>query len=194
MLTGAPGTDKTAFAHHCARALDRPLIVKRASDLLSKWVGETEARIADAFREAHQRCGVLLFDEVDSVLFDRTTAKATWEVTQVNELLTWLDRHPLPVIAATNHPDKLDPATLRRFVFKLRLRPLGRARAALAFQRFFGSEAPKALDGLTNLTPGDFAIVARQLRHMPAGSAQDIVERLEFESAAKPESGTLIGF
>ncbi|MGN6269936.1 MAG: AAA family ATPase [Sphingomonas sp.] len=194
LLTGEPGTGKTAFAHHCARALDRPLIVKRASDLLSKWVGETEARIADAFREARHRGGVLLFDEVDSILFDRTTARATWEVTQVNELLTWLDRHPLPVIAATNHPDRLDPATLRRFVFKLRLRPLGQARAALAFQCFFGSEAPKALDGLTNLTPGDFAIVARQLRHMPARSAQDIVERLELESIAKPESGTRIGF
>lgn len=194
LLTGAPGTGKTVFAHHCARALDRPLIVKRASDLLSKWVGETEGRIADAFREARHRGGLLLLDEVDSLLFDRTTAKETWEVTQVNELLTWLDRHPLPVIAATNHPDRLDPATLRRFVFKLRLRPLGQARAALAFQCFFGSEAPKALDGLTNLTPGDFAIVARQLRHMPARSAQDIVERLELESTAKPESGTRIGF
>ena len=43
LLTGPPGTGKTAFAHHLARALDRPLLVKRASDLLSKWVGETEA-------------------------------------------------------------------------------------------------------------------------------------------------------
>jgi transitional endoplasmic reticulum ATPase len=194
LLTGVPGTGKTAFAHHCARALDRPLIVKRASDLLSKWVGETEVRIAGAFLEARRRGGVLFFDEVDSILFDRTTAKATWEVTQVNELLTWLDRHPLPVIAATNHPDKLDPATLRRFVFKLRLRPLGQARAALAFRRFFGSDAPKAPDSLTNLTPGDFAVVARQLRHLPARSSLDIVERLACESAAKPERGTRIGF
>jgi len=41
-------------------------------------------------------------DEVNSLLFDRAMAKATWEVTQVNELLTWLDRHPLPLTAATN--------------------------------------------------------------------------------------------
>ncbi|MDO7844678.1 AAA family ATPase, partial [Sphingomonas immobilis] len=52
LLTGPPGTGKTAMAHHLARALDRPLIVKRASDLLSKWVGETEKQIAEAFAEA----------------------------------------------------------------------------------------------------------------------------------------------
>ncbi|WP_243395804.1 hypothetical protein [Sphingomonas oleivorans] len=63
---------------------------------------------------------------------------------QVNELLTWLDRHPLPVVAATNHGHKLDPAALRRFVFKLKLRPLGRERAAQAFQRFSSMPAPLA--------------------------------------------------
>ncbi|MET0179097.1 MAG: ATP-binding protein [Novosphingobium sp.] len=152
------------------------------------------ARIAEAFAEAQQRGGVLLFDEADSLLFDRTTARASWEVGQVNEMLTWLDRHPLPVIAATNHPDKLDPATLRRFVFKLRLRPLGPATSARAFTRFFGAEAPSTLADLRNLTPGDFAVVARQLRHAPAADAVEIVERPSFEAAAKPEGGVPIGF
>jgi SpoVK/Ycf46/Vps4 family AAA+-type ATPase len=78
----------------------------------------------------------LLFDEVDSLLFDRATARTSWEVGQVNELLTWLDRHPLPVIAATNHGHKLDPAALRRFVFKLELQPLGQELMRRAFERF----------------------------------------------------------
>lgn len=56
LLTDPPGTGKTAFAHHLARAVDRPLMVKRASDLLSKWVGETAAQIADAFAEAAPCC------------------------------------------------------------------------------------------------------------------------------------------
>jgi SpoVK/Ycf46/Vps4 family AAA+-type ATPase len=194
LLKGPPGTGKTALAHHLARALDRPLIIKRASDLLSKWVGETEAQIANAFMEARQRGGVLLFDEADSLLFDRATARNSWEVGQVNELLTWLDRHPLPVIAATNHAEKLDPATLRRFVFKLELRALGRDRARAAFTRFFGAPAPALLDGVTGLTLGDYAVVARQLRHVPAADTVDIVERLAREGAARPGAGGRIGF
>jgi transitional endoplasmic reticulum ATPase len=59
LLTGPPGTGKTALAHHLAERLDRPLIVRRASDLLSKWVGETEANIADAFAEAREDAAVL---------------------------------------------------------------------------------------------------------------------------------------
>jgi len=194
LLSGPPGTGKTALAHHVARALDRPLVTKRASDLLSRWVGGTEAAIAEAFAEARERDCVLLFDEVDSLLFDRTTAQHSWEVGQVNEMLTWLDHHPLPVIAATNHVHKLDPAALRRFVFKLDLLPLGRARAAQAFERFFGLPAPAGLAALTSLTPGDFAVVARQQRFGAPLDADALVQRLEREAAAKPGSAGRIGF
>jgi len=194
LLTGVPGTGKTALAHHLAQRLDRPLLVKRSSDLLSKWVGGTERLIAEAFAEARARGGVLLFDEVDSLLFDRTTARASWEVSQVNELLTWLDRHPLPVVAATNHAARLDPATLRRFVFKLELLPLSPARAAQAFARFFGVAAPAGLADLRGLTPGDMAVVARQMRFAKARGAGEILLRLKAEVAAKPECGGRIGF
>lgn len=194
LLTGVPGTGKTALAHHLAQRLDRPLLVKRSSDLLSRWVGGTERLIAEAFAEARTRGGVLLFDEVDSLLFDRSTARASWEVSQVNELLTWLDRHPLPVVAATNHAGKLDPATLRRFVFKLELLPLAPARAARAFERFFGMAPPAGLADLRGLTPGDMAVVARQMRFARARDAGEILSRLKAEVAAKPQTGGKIGF
>ncbi len=194
LLSGPPGTGKTALAHHFARALDRPLLVRRASDLLSKWVGDTEKAIAEAFEEARRRDCVLLFDEADSLLFDRRQAQASWEVGQVNELLTWLDRHPLPVVAATNHPDQLDPASLRRFVFKLKLQPLGPDRLIRAFRQRFGMEPPAALTSLRNLTPGDFAVVARQLRHAPARDCAEIVARLREESEAKGSGGGRMGF
>jgi SpoVK/Ycf46/Vps4 family AAA+-type ATPase len=181
LLTGPPGTGKTALAHHLARALDRPLEVKRASDLLSRWVGGTEAAIAAAFADARETGSVLLFDEVDSLLFDRATATQSWEAGQVNEMLTWLDHHPLPVVAATNHAHRLDPAALRRFVFKLELLPLGPTKAAAAFERFFGKSAPRALREATGLTPGDFAVVARQLRHVDSIDANAIVAQLKRE-------------
>jgi SpoVK/Ycf46/Vps4 family AAA+-type ATPase len=194
LLSGPPGTGKTAFAHHLARAIDRPLLVKRASDLLSRWVGGTEAQIAEAFAEARQRGALLLFDEADSLLFDRSTARTSWEVGQVNELLTWLDHHPLPVIAATNYIERLDPATLRRFVFKVQLRPLSRERAARAFERFFGMAPPPGLAQIESLTPGDFWVVARQLRHAPAKGADDLLNRLRIEASAKPGGFYRMGF
>jgi hypothetical protein len=58
------------------------------------------------------------------------------------------------VIAATNHAQRLDPAALRRFVFKIDLAPLGPVRAALAFERFFGMSPPSGMDSLGHLTPG----------------------------------------
>jgi SpoVK/Ycf46/Vps4 family AAA+-type ATPase len=194
LLSGPPGTGKTALAHHLARALDRPLVTKRASDLLSRWVGGTEAAIAEAFAEARERDCVLLFDEVDSLLFDRKTAQHSWEVGQVNEMLTWLDHHPLPVIAATNHAHRLDPAALRRFVFKLDLLPLGRERAAQAFERFFGLPAPAQLAALKSLTPGDFAVVARQRRYGPPLDAEALVDRLGREVESRPGAAGRIGF
>ena len=67
---------------------------KRTSDLLSMWVGGTEKRIADAFAEARDDQAFLVFDEADSLLADRRGAQRNWEVTQVNEMLTWMESHP----------------------------------------------------------------------------------------------------
>jgi SpoVK/Ycf46/Vps4 family AAA+-type ATPase len=194
LLTGPPGTGKTALAQHLAERLDRPLTVKRASDLLSAFVGGTEANIAAAFADARQAGAVLLFDEVDSLLADRAEAKQSWEVSQVNELLTWMDSHPLPFVAATNFARRLDPAALRRFVFKVELRPLSPAAAARAWLRFFGTEAPAGLARIAGLTPGDFAVVKRQLRYGGGGTPQEILAALEAEARAKPEASTAIGF
>lgn len=194
LLTGPPGTGKTALAAHVAERLDRPLRVKRASDLLSKWVGETEANIAEAFAEARDQGAVLLFDEADSLLLDRSDAQRSWEITQVNEMLTWMDSHPLPFVAATNFARRLDPAALRRFVFKVELRALSAEAAERAFERFFARPAPARLAEVGGLTPGDFAVVRRQLRYRPQAGGEEILALLEAEAKAKPETVARIGF
>ncbi len=194
LLSGPPGTGKTALAHYFARKMDRPLLEKRASDLLSKWIGETEANIADAFIDARENEGVLFFDEADSIMLDRTAAKANWEVSSVNELLSWLDRHDYPVLAATNNAQRLDPATLRRFDFKVTLKPLSEEQLEHAFIKFFDVEPPKALMELQNLTPGDFKVVQKQLRHQPDQCSKNICAALQRESELKPDSNQRIGF
>jgi len=194
LLSGLPGTGKTQLAAEVAERLGRPLVTRRASDLLSAWVGETEAKIAAAFRDAAADGSVLFFDEADSLLFDRQTARTSWEVTQVNELLTWLDRHPLPVFAATNDQQRLDPAALRRFTFKLTLQPLSPASAARAFERFFDCAAPAGLARLNALTPGDFAVVARQVKVTGPIPPETLLARLEAELAVKPGGMATMGF
>jgi transitional endoplasmic reticulum ATPase len=65
-----------------------PLLQKRASDLLDAFVGGTEHKIAGAFAEARDTGAFLMFDEADSLLQERAHAVRSWEISEVNEMLT----------------------------------------------------------------------------------------------------------
>ncbi|TXI24593.1 MAG: AAA family ATPase, partial [Ottowia sp.] len=121
---GAPGTGKTALGEYIAQQMDQPLIIKQASDLVSKYVGETEQNMAAMFEEATQEKAVLLLDEADSFLLDRRGAQRSYEVTEVNEMLQQMERHDGVFICTTNLLDRIDQAALRRFTFKIRFKPL----------------------------------------------------------------------
>ena len=89
-LQGPPGTGKSALVRYLAERLGLEVMQRRASDLMSMWVGETEQQVASAFAEARDAGAFLVFDEADSLLADRRFARSTWEVSQVNEMLTWM--------------------------------------------------------------------------------------------------------
>ena len=161
-LQGPPGTGKSAFVRHLADRLGLEVIQKRASDLMSKWVGETEKVTAAAFTEARDAEAFLVFDEADSLLADRRLAQRSWEVSQVNEMLTWMESHPLPFACTTNFGERLDTATLRRFTFKIALGHLSPEQVVSAFRIYFGIEPPAEVAGLATLTPGDFSVVRRK--------------------------------
>ncbi len=195
-LYGPPGTGKTAFGRWLAQQLGVPLHVRRASDLLGMYVGESEKNIARAFAEAEADGGVLLIDEVDSFLQNREGAERSWEVSQVNEMLTQMESFAGVFIASTNLMDKLDPAVLRRFDLKVRFDPLRPEQAAQLLQRHCqqqGLPEPRTQDlqqlqQLTQLTPGDYAAVQRQGRLRPLRSATDWVRALQAECALKPKA------
>lgn len=194
-LSGPPGTGKTAFATELARRLNAPVLRKRASDLLSMWVGGSERNIADAFAEARDNRAVLVIDEADSLLGDRRGAVRSWEVTQVNEMLTWMEVHPLPFVCTTNLMDHLDTASLRRFTFKLDFGYLRHDQIDQAFQHAFGLQTPEAALALESLTPGDFAVVRRKAELLGVTEdALQLTELLAAEVTAKAGRRMTIGF
>jgi len=194
-LYGPPGTGKSAFARYLADRLEMEVLHKRASDLISMWVGKTEKNIAAAFAEARAAHAVLIFDEADSLLRDRGGAQRSWEVTQVNEMLTWMEVHDLPFVCTTNLADGLDRASLRRFTFKVACNYLTPAQSKAAFRHFFELDPPSGMAELSVLTPGDFAVVARKAVVMGADDDPGaLLEMLARECAAKPGHRNPIGF
>lgn len=193
---GPPGTGKTALAEHIAHELQRPLMIRQASDIMSKYVGETEQNMAKMFDEAQGENAVLLLDEADSFLRSRRMAERNYEVSEVNEMLQGMERYSGVFICTTNLFQELDEAALRRFTFKVQFKPL----TAPQRERMFIAEA---LDGdaarlseeqverlkrLDALTPGDFASVKRQVDVLgEAFEPDEFLSQLESEHRVKPE-------
>jgi SpoVK/Ycf46/Vps4 family AAA+-type ATPase len=191
---GLPGTGKTALAEHIAKAIDKPLMIKRASDLMSKYVGETEQQMAQMFAEAKRESAVLLLDEADSFLQNRQMAVRNYEISEVNEMLQGMERFDGIFICTTNLFDRIDEAALRRFSFKLKFMPL----SATQRRQMFVNEAllgdgTALTDALTMrlakmelLAPGDFAAVKRQyvlFDELP--DPLQFIEQLEKEHGVK---------
>jgi len=193
-LEGPAGTGKSAWARHLARVIGMPVMEKRASDLLSKWVGESEQNIARAFSAARADGAMLIFDEADSLLADRRGAERSWEVSQVNEMLTWMESHPLPFVCTTNFAENLDPATQRRFTFRIRFDFLSVDQLPLAWSAHFPCPPPAGLFLLERLAPGDFTNVARRMRALGETEPKEILRELTRESASKVGAGRPIGF
>lgn len=192
-LYGVPGTGKSAWAKHLAKTLEMPIIVKRASDLLSCWVGMTEKNIASAFKEAEREKAILLIDEADSFLQDRGHSQHSWETTQVNEMLTQIEAFEGIFIATTNLIETLDAASLRRFDVKVRFDVMSfdQAKALLAAHldalglTQADDHVLEKLGQIDQLTPGDFASVLRRSRCVPVKDANDFVTRLASDCELK---------
>ena len=189
-MYGPPGTGKTAFAKAIAVSLDLPLMERRASDIFSRWLGGTEEKIARMFERAQDEGAVLLLDEADSFLQNREGAVRSWEISQVNEMLTQIEAFEGIFIASTNLMSTFDPASFRRFDLKVKFDYLSIAQSEQMFAKVakrLGLECCSGIpSALSNLTPGDFAAVVRQARFRPIASALELYGRLKAECEIKP--------
>ena len=191
---GPPGTGKTAWAAWLAEQLDMPLLLKQGSDLLNPYVGGTEQNIAQAFEQAKADNALLVLDEVDTFLFSREGANRSWERSQVNEMLTQIERFEGLMVVSTNLIEVLDPAALRRFDLKLKFDYLtlkqrldfAKQQAELLGLPLLSEEDLSQIESLNLLTPGDFAAVARRHQFSPFQKVQDWLSALQGECEVKP--------
>jgi SpoVK/Ycf46/Vps4 family AAA+-type ATPase len=118
LLVGAPGSGKTMTASALAGELKMPLLAVQLHAVITKFMGETAAKLSLVFGTMHKTRGVYLFDEFDAIGGRRTLPNDVGEIRRVlNSFLQFLeqDESDSLIIAATNHRDLLDKALFRRF-------------------------------------------------------------------------------
>ena len=171
LFYGLSGTGKTEFARYIAEILDKKLILKKASDVLGKYVGESERHIKEAFEEASTEDAILLFDEADSFFANRLGANHSWERTMVNEFLIQMDDFNGLLICTTNIKELMDPAMQRRFHIMTEFKALNENGIKTLLTKYFASfifsqEDITALQNYTSVTPGDFNSLYGRIRFM----------------------------
>ncbi|MGH9772813.1 MAG: AAA family ATPase, partial [Candidatus Acidiferrales bacterium] len=204
-LAGPPGTGKSAYARYLAHRLGRHLLIRRSSDLLGMYVGQTEERIARAFAKAERDGAVLLIDEIEGFMQSRAGADHSWQITQVNEMLTQLEDYQGVFVATTNLVHTFDVAAQRRFDAFVQFDYLRPAQALVLLRDMIArtiGERPtldpvqrRRVATVPNLTPGDFAAVSRRAKLFDRLADIDWwIAALEHDAAAKPNAPRTLGF
>ena len=192
LLYGVSGSGKSAYALHLAESIGKRAIIKQASDIFSKYLGDTEKCIAQMFSEAKEESAVLILDEADSYLRDRTQGLKSFEITIVNEMLTQMEAFEGIFIATTNLIDFICPSAMRRFDLKAKFDYLKPNDAITVFNetcKLLNVEPYLADDvsarQLTQLSPGDFSVVFRQAKFKKITTYQQVLKILEQEKSIK---------
>jgi len=194
LFYGPPGSGKTELGIHISEILDRELVTRGPSDILGPWVGVSEMNLKAAFDEARKEEGILLIDEVDSFLFNRSAANHSWEMTLTNEFLTQLERFRGIIICTTNRLEGLDHAALRRFNAKIGFKNLTCEGKVIFYVKLLadlaegelGLDDKKVLMNIPDLAPGDFKAVRERLKFQAEGLTHaGLIQALDQESKLK---------
>jgi len=147
LLYGPPGTGKTHLAKAVATEVDATFFSISSSDLVSKWVGESEKLVRALFESASQRQPAIVFiDEVDALCSSRSDSESDASRRLKNEMLVRMSAaaEGVLVLGATNIPWGLDPAVRRRFERRIYI-PLPDEPARLALLRIALGSTPHSL-------------------------------------------------
>ncbi|SFO74829.1 ATPase family associated with various cellular activities (AAA) [Geodermatophilus dictyosporus] len=149
LFAGPPGTGKTLAAEVLAGELGRDLLVVDLSQLVSKWIGETEKNLAAVFDAAERGGSALLFDEADALFGKRTEvgdARDRYANLETAYLLARLERFDGIAVLATNLRQNLDTAFARRIEFVVPFDPPDEAARLALWRAHLSGGAPLAPD------------------------------------------------
>ena len=208
MLSGESGTGKSAYAYHLAERLGVEIIVKRYHDLVSKWVGQSEAQIYQAFKEAEGKHALLLLDEVDGYISRKTEVysggdKAHNDIT--TSFMVNLEEYNGLVIATSNHTELTEPSVVRRFHKIVEFKFPTYEGMKLLFRRYFSDvdfdkRELERICALGSIGPGDFVAVKELTEYMDEEdvTGEFILESLSSNAVARNlssrKSPAIIGF
>jgi SpoVK/Ycf46/Vps4 family AAA+-type ATPase len=168
-------------------------------------VGETEKNIRQAFIEAEKDGAILFLDEADSFLGSRENAQRSWEITEVNEILTQMEAFRGMLICATNFRRIVDSAAIRRFAFKLEFDYLTTNGIFLLYETLLAGLPTDPLqatdlarlESLHNVAPGDFKVVYQTHSFFNRADLSHamLIQALAAEVRAREEKeGVKVGF
>ncbi len=182
MFSGPPGTGKTMAAQVVANQLHMQLYQIQLSQVVSKYVGETEKNLRELFREARAGSCILFFDECDALFGKRGEVKDSndrYANIEVAYLLQQVEAHEGVSILATNLLQNIDPAFMRRLSFVVHFPFPDLAMRRSLFEKMLPPGTPRAADI-------DFDLLAEKF-NVSGGSIKNIVLHAAFEAAAQGE-------
>jgi SpoVK/Ycf46/Vps4 family AAA+-type ATPase len=174
LLAGPPGTGKTLSAEVLARALGVDLLIVDISRVVSKWIGETEKNLEQAFDAAERSRAVLLFDEADALFGKRTEvsdAHDRYANLETAYLLTRLERFEGLAVMSTNMRHNIDPAFLRRMEYIVDFDEPGRAEREAIWRCHVPQHAPLDPDVEFAELAAMFPVVGGVIRNAAAAAA-----------------------